>query len=214
MFRDRPLPEADVGEFWNAYAQRAAWMRNLGGGRFEDATGVTGDFGREPRVGRALAMGDVDGDGDLDLLVTEITHAWAGDSSDRTRVLLREDHDGGARFATDPRFSLDRVPADPRRWNQGDLFGDLADLDHDGRLDVIVSSVPVAVMDLQVFRSVGIEPSSLSTIGLKSRNHFRAAYEPIAREVVLVDAGGIASMRLAGLPYRNIPRPIWPLDPL
>jgi microcystin degradation protein MlrC len=79
-------------------------------------------------------------------------------------------------------------------------------------IDIVVSSVPVAVMDLQVFRSVGIEPTSKTTIGLKSRNHFRAAYEPIAREVVLVDAGGIASMRLAELPYKNIPRPIWPLD--
>jgi microcystin degradation protein MlrC len=79
-------------------------------------------------------------------------------------------------------------------------------------IDIVVSSVPVAVMDMQVFRSVGIEPTHKTTIGLKSRNHFRAAYEPIAREVVLVDAGGIASMRLAELPYTNIPRPIWPLD--
>ncbi len=81
-----------------------------------------------------------------------------------------------------------------------------------GEIDVIVSSVPTAVMDLNVFRSVGIEPQELTTIGLKSRNHFKAAYGPIAREVLLVDAGGIASMRLHELTYRNIPRPIWPLE--
>ena len=79
-------------------------------------------------------------------------------------------------------------------------------------IEVIISSVPTAVMDLQVFRSAGIEPSQKSTLALKSRNHFRAAYEPLAREVMLVDAGGIASMRLGELPYTNIPRPIWPLD--
>ncbi len=79
-------------------------------------------------------------------------------------------------------------------------------------VEIIVTSVPVAVMDLQVFRSVGIEPSRKSTLALKSRNHFRAAYEPIARETMLVDAGGIASMRLSELPYTKIPRPIWPLD--
>lgn len=79
-------------------------------------------------------------------------------------------------------------------------------------VDVILSSLPVSVMDLQVFRSAGIEPAELTTIGLKSRNHFRAAYEPIAGKVMLVDAGGIASMRLDELPYRKIPRPIWPLD--
>lgn len=90
-------------------------------------------------------------------------------------------------------------------------MGPTAVLQVDG-IEVILSSVPTAVMDLQVFRSVGIEPSEKTTIALKSRNHFRAAYEPLARECILVDAGGIASMRLAELPYQNLPRPIWPLD--
>lgn len=90
-------------------------------------------------------------------------------------------------------------------------MGPTAVLQIDG-VEVIVSSVPTAVMDLQVFRSVGIEPSEKSTLAVKSRNHFRAAYEPLAREVILVDAGGIASMLLNKLPYKNIPRPIWPLD--
>ncbi|WP_108883289.1 M81 family metallopeptidase [Anderseniella sp. Alg231-50] len=81
-------------------------------------------------------------------------------------------------------------------------------------IDVIVSSVPTAVMDLNVFRSVGINPEELTTIGLKSRNHFKAAYGLIARETLLVDAGGIASMRLQELTFRNVPRPIWPLENL
>ena len=81
-----------------------------------------------------------------------------------------------------------------------------------GGIDIIISSVPTAVMDLNVFRSVGIDPEKLTTIGLKSRNHFKAAYGPIARDTLLVDAGGIASMRLKELNYTRIPRPIWPLD--
>ncbi|MCP5081073.1 MAG: M81 family metallopeptidase [Alphaproteobacteria bacterium] len=81
-----------------------------------------------------------------------------------------------------------------------------------GGIEVILSSVPTAVMDLQVFRSMGIEPSEKTTLALKSRNHFRAAYGPLARDVLLVDAGGIASMRLSELPYKNLKRPTWPLD--
>ncbi len=81
-----------------------------------------------------------------------------------------------------------------------------------GGIEVILSSVPTAVMDLQVFRCMGIEPSSKTTLALKSRNHFRAAYGPLARDVQLVDAGGIASMRLKELPYQNLQRPTWPLD--
>jgi len=36
------------------------------------------------------AVGDIDGDGRFDLLITEITHAWAGSSSDRSRLLIAE----------------------------------------------------------------------------------------------------------------------------
>ncbi len=79
-------------------------------------------------------------------------------------------------------------------------------------IEVIVSSVPTSVMDLNVFRSAGIEPTQKTTLAVKSRNHFKAAYGPIARQTMLVDAGGIASMKLAELDFKNIPRPVWPLD--
>ena len=87
------------------------------------------------------AVGDLDGDGRFDLVLAEITHAWAGDSSDRSRVLLRRD----GRFEPHEAWSLDRFPTDPEhpfalRWNQGDLFCDLADLTLDGRLEVILAS--------------------------------------------------------------------------
>lgn len=81
-------------------------------------------------------------------------------------------------------------------------------------VDVVLCSRPTAVTDLALFRSLGIEPRALRTIALKSRNHCRAAFGPIARDVMLVDAGGIASMRLADLPYRHLRRPVWPLDPV
>ncbi|WP_436644347.1 M81 family metallopeptidase [Microbaculum sp. FT89] len=83
-----------------------------------------------------------------------------------------------------------------------------------GGLRIVVASRALAVTDLNLFRSVGIEPASLRTIGLKSRNHLRAAFGPIARGVVLVDAGGIATMRLSHIPYRRIDRSVWPLTPV
>jgi hypothetical protein len=92
------------------------------------------------------AVGDIDTDGDFDLFLAEITHAWAGESSDRSRFLINDTlRDGARRFFYRGKYSVDRIPPEPspgapQQWNQGDLFCELADLDQDGRLDLLLSS--------------------------------------------------------------------------
>ncbi len=53
-----------------AYAQRNFLFRGIGGGRMEEVGRETGPDMQLANVGRGLAVGDVDDDGDLDLLVT------------------------------------------------------------------------------------------------------------------------------------------------
>ncbi len=81
-----------------------------------------------------------------------------------------------------------------------------------GGIDVVTISNRIQTIDLQVFLSQGIDPRTKSVVVVKSVQHFRAAYAPIAREIVLVDSGGICSPDINRLKFTKLRRPIWPLD--
>src|SRR5215212_6305187 len=81
-----------------------------------------------------------------------------------------------------------------------------------GGIDVVTISSRIQTIDLQVFLSQGIDPTSKSVLVVKSVQHFRAAYGPIAREIVLVDSGGICSPDIHKLKFTKLRRPIWPFD--
>jgi hypothetical protein len=61
-------------------------FRNLGDGRFEDVSTLSGPGATAPRSSRGVAFGDYDNDGDLDVLVMNMNEPPS---------LLRNDYDGG-----------------------------------------------------------------------------------------------------------------------
>ena len=81
-----------------------------------------------------------------------------------------------------------------------------------GGVRVLVATHNIQVYDLQVFLSQKIDPRACSVVAVKSWHHFRAAFEPISRGVMLVDSGGLASRDLKRFTYHKIRRPIYPLD--
>jgi len=89
--------------------------------------------------------------------------------------------------------------------------GRTAVLDVDG-VEIILTEKSHAPNDPEVFRRNGIEPVERKILLLKSRGHFRAAYEPFSKEVIEVDAPGLTTPNLRWFRYKNIPRPIYPLD--
>lgn len=69
--RGMPAASKDVGDFWQDYAQRNEFYLNDGAGHFQSLVPLGGsDFARRIEVSRALVKGDIDNDGDIDLLVT------------------------------------------------------------------------------------------------------------------------------------------------
>ena len=61
---------SDSAAYWKPYADRNLLLRGDAQGRFDDVSAMGGDFCTTLGSGRSLAFGDVDNDGDLDLLVT------------------------------------------------------------------------------------------------------------------------------------------------
>jgi hypothetical protein len=63
-----------------------------------------------------------------------------------------------------------------------------------------------------LFTNLGIDPCAKSVLVVKSTNHFMAAFGPIAKRVIYVDSDAPLSRDYRRIDYKNVMRPIWPLD--
>ncbi|MFK5925137.1 MAG: M81 family metallopeptidase [Desulfuromusa sp.] len=90
-------------------------------------------------------------------------------------------------------------------------FGSSAVIRVDG-IDILVVTIPRQILDLQQFKAFGIDPQSKGVVALKSMQHFRSAFEPIAGKIIVCDSGALCTPNYDRLPYLNVPRPIFPLD--
>ena len=81
-----------------------------------------------------------------------------------------------------------------------------------GNVDVIVVSVQFQTLDDRVFSLHGIDVSRYKIVALKSAMHFRACFAPICAGIITTDPPGISTCYVSQLPYKNLCRPIYPLD--
>src|SRR5262252_9467570 len=80
-------------------------------------------------------------------------------------------------------------------------------------IKVILISYRWQTLDPEMIRFVGLDPLDHKILVVKSTIHYRAAFEPIAHEIIEVDAPGLSSSNLGRFDFRRIRRPIFPLDP-
>ena len=81
-----------------------------------------------------------------------------------------------------------------------------------GGVEVVLITNRTQALGLELFRNVGIEPTERKMVVVKSTNHFMAAYGPIAKKVIYIDADGPIPRDYRKIPYTKLTRPIWPLD--
>lgn len=146
--------------FVSVYGRQANRLwKNSGDGTFTDVGPQTGFDGDEIRHGRypewvsrnaekefrshgntfSAAPADYDNDGDLDIFTGEITHGWAGESSDRSSLLVNGGKKKNHAFKRYPDL-LHRIHQSTVNWNQGDMRVSWADLDNDGKQELLVAS--------------------------------------------------------------------------
>jgi microcystin degradation protein MlrC len=90
-------------------------------------------------------------------------------------------------------------------------FGECVVLKIQG-IEVLVVSIAQQILDLNQFQTFGIDPREKTVVALKSMQHFRAAFEPIAGEIIVCDSGALCTVNYKALNYQKVPRPIYPLD--
>lgn len=79
-------------------------------------------------------------------------------------------------------------------------------------IDILVVSHRQQMLDLQQLKSFGIDPNQKTVLAVKSMQHFRAAFEPIAAEIIVCDSGALCSPDLTRLPFEKVPRTVYPLS--
>ena len=83
-------------------------------------------------------------------------------------------------------------------------LGLAAVLDVDGLMLSLVSR-PTMTVDEDPFVQFGLRAQDFDIILLRSKTHFRAAYEPIADSILIVDTPDWGPADLTTLPYRHVP---------
>lgn len=80
------------------------------------------------------------------------------------------------------------------------------------RLTLILSATRTQCFATEAFTSFGIDLAAKRVVVVKSSNHFEASFRKLSDHIVTVSTPGALTPDPRLLPYRNVKRPIWPLD--
>jgi microcystin degradation protein MlrC len=90
--------------------------------------------------------------------------------------------------------------------------GPTAVLKLDGDNTLVLNSLQTPPFSLGQLTSLGIDPGGAKMIVVKAAVAYKAAYAPVAAEIIEVDTPGVTAVNPGHFDYQHIPRPMFPLD--
>ncbi len=88
-------------------------------------------------------------------------------------------------------------------------LGDAAWIEVAG-VHIILASERTQCFGPTAFTALGLDPTTLRSVVVKSTNHFRAGFDPIATDVIYVDTPGAIRSDFANIPYERFKARYWP----
>ncbi|MEO6960104.1 MAG: M81 family metallopeptidase [Burkholderiaceae bacterium] len=79
-------------------------------------------------------------------------------------------------------------------------------------VEIVVTERTQEAWDLGVFTSLGLDPAGKRFLLLKSRMYCRPVFFPMGRGFVECDSSGVTSSNYDLFPFKNVRRPVYPLD--
>ncbi len=79
-----------------------------------------------------------------------------------------------------------------------------------GSVDIVLNTVRTQTFHPECMSALGLDPAKKKIVVVKSSNHFRAGFEPIAREILYISAPGALQPSFEELAFTKLKRPYWP----
>lgn len=80
-----------------------------------------------------------------------------------------------------------------------------------GGIDIVIASIRTQVYAPDVFTGLGVPMDDRRLVIVKSSNHYRAGFDPLADNLWHVASPGCMSLDFPGLPYSKLAGPIFPM---
>ena len=106
-------------------------------------------------------------------------------------------------FTVEQLFEGDFIGVGPMVKGRKLNLGKMAQL-RVGEIRIAVSTDRMQALDRSLFQTIGIEPAEMDILVLKSANHYRADFGPIASEMINVDAPSAIIEDPVKIPYQHL----------